>query len=120
MHECKACTTVNAQVLISAMSCNLRCMQAFSIMHVLCTCRCFYSQSHIMLSDTTRPPKSTDDRDNFNFVSEDHMRREIMSHKFIEFGKYQQHLYGIKSESVVDIINTGKMCILDVHPQVNH
>ncbi len=48
------------------------------------------------------------------------MRREIMAHKFIEFGKYQQHLYGIKSESVVDIINTGKMCILDVHPQVNH
>ncbi|XP_064389900.1 protein PALS2-like [Halichondria panicea] len=66
---------------------------------------------------TTRPPKSTEDRNNFNFVSEEHMRREIMAHKFIEFGKYQQHLYGIKSESVVDIINTGKMCILDVHPQ---
>ena len=46
------------------------------------------------------------------------MRREIMAHKFIEFGKFQQHLYGIKVESVLDVINTGKMCVLDVHPQV--
>ena len=48
------------------------------------------------------------------------MRRDIMAHKFIEFGKYQQHLYGIKSESVMDVINSGKMCILDVHPQVKY
>ena len=46
------------------------------------------------------------------------MRAEIMRHKFIEFGKHQQHLYGIKSDSVLDVIQSGKMCIMDVHPQV--
>ena len=46
------------------------------------------------------------------------MRAEIMAHKFIEFGKHQQHLYGVKADSVMDVISTGKMCILDVHPQV--
>ena len=47
------------------------------------------------------------------------MRAEIMAHKFIEFGKHQQHLYGVKADSVMDVISTGKMCILDVHPQVS-
>ena len=46
------------------------------------------------------------------------MRADIMQHKFIEFGKHQQHLYGLKSESVLDVVKTGRMCILDVHPQV--
>ena len=47
------------------------------------------------------------------------MRDEIHKHKFIEFGKHQNHYYGIKVESVLDVINSGKMCILDVHPQVH-
>lgn len=46
------------------------------------------------------------------------MRADIMAHKFIEFGKHQQHLYGIKVESVLEVVKTGRMCILDVHPQV--
>ena len=47
------------------------------------------------------------------------MRLDIMSHKFIEFGKHQQHIYGIKAESVTEVIEGGKMCILNVHPQVS-
>lgn len=55
------------------------------------------------------------------------MRQDIIQHKFIEFGKHRsqtdsgkivQHLYGIKSESVLQVIEDGYMCILDVHPQV--
>jgi len=66
---------------------------------------------------TTRAPKTDDDHISFNFVSEDQMRADIMAHKFIEFGKHQQHLYGIKVESVLEVVKTGRMCILDVHPQ---
>ena len=46
------------------------------------------------------------------------MRRDIVAHKFIEFGKHQQSLYGVKADSILDVVNSGKMCILDVHPQV--
>ena len=46
------------------------------------------------------------------------MREEIHNHKFIEFGKHQNHYYGIKVDSVLEVIDSGKMCILDVHPQV--
>lgn len=69
-------------------------------------------------ADTTREPHADEDPNSFYFVAEDSMRAEIMQHKFIEFGKHQQHLYGIKSDSVVDVIRGGKMCIMDVHPQV--
>ena len=69
-------------------------------------------------ADTTREVRPDEDRSGFYFVSEEHMRADIMAHKFIEFGKHQHHLYGIKSDSVADVIQTGKMCILDVHPQV--
>lgn len=66
---------------------------------------------------TTRQPHPDEDPNSFYFVREDDMRAEIMKHKFIEFGKHQQHLYGIKSDSVLDVIQNGKMCIMDVHPQ---
>lgn len=46
------------------------------------------------------------------------MRKDIVAHKFIEFGRQQQHLYGLKADSILDVINSDKMCILDVHPQV--
>lgn len=95
------------------------CVLKVKLVTILHMCARYAYIVHLcVITDTTRPPKSSEDNDNFNFVSEEHMRREIMAHKFIEFGKYQQHLYGIKSESVLDIIRSGKMCILDVHPQV--
>ena len=47
------------------------------------------------------------------------MRKDIMAHKFIEFGKHEQHLYGIKAEAVMEVIETNRICVLDVHPQVS-
>lgn len=70
-----------------------------------------------VIAHTTRDIRNEDDRKNFNFVSEEAMRQEIFLHKFIEFGKHRDHLYGIKSQSVLDIIEEGKICLLDVHPQ---
>ena len=46
------------------------------------------------------------------------MRLDIMQHKFLEFGKHQHFLYGIMSDSVMEVIQSKKMPILDVHPQV--
>lgn len=66
---------------------------------------------------TTRVPKGAEDQKSFYFVTEDEMRKDIVAHKFIEFGKHQQSLYGVKSDSILDVVNAGKMCILDVHPQ---
>ena len=47
------------------------------------------------------------------------MKAEINAHRYIEFGKHKQHLYGIKVDSVVEVIESGRMCVLDVNPQVS-
>jgi len=70
-------------------------------------------------TDTTRPIKRQENNQGFNFVTEEAMRKDIMAHKFIEFGKHEQHLYGIKAEAVMEVIDANRICVLDVHPQVS-
>lgn len=53
----------------------------------------------------------------YHFVSEGAMKAEINAHRYIEFGKHKQHLYGIKVDSVLEVIESGRMCVLDVNPQ---
>ena len=52
----------------------------------------------------------------YHFVSEAAMKAEINAHRYIEFGKRKQHLYGIKVDSVLDVIKSGCMRVLDVNP----
>ena len=54
----------------------------------------------------------------YHFVSEGAMKAEINAHRYIEFGKHKQHLYGIKVDSVLEVVESGRMCVLDVNPQV--
>lgn len=55
----------------------------------------------------------------YHFVSEGAMKAEINAHRYIEFGKHKQHLYGIKVDSVLEVVESGRMCVLDVNPQVH-
>ncbi|CAM4641636.1 unnamed protein product, partial [Lepidochelys kempii] len=41
-------------------------------------------------------------------------RRNIQGHKFIEAGQYNSHLYGTSVQSVREVAEQGKHCILDV------
>lgn len=53
-------------------------------------------------SDTTRPRRDyeVDGRD-YHFVgSREQMERDIQSHRFIEAGQYNNHLYGTSVQSV--------------------
>ena len=54
----------------------------------------------------------------YHFVSEGAMKAEINAHRYIEFGKHKQHLYGIKVDSVLEVVESGCMCVLDVNLQV--
>jgi guanylate kinase len=42
------------------------------------------------------------------------MERDIQNHLFIEAGQYNDHLYGTSVQSVRDVAEKGKHCILDV------
>lgn len=66
---------------------------------------------------TTKYFTAPEDSETYHYVSEEQMRLDIMQHKFLEFGKHQHYLYGIMSSSVMEVIQSKKMPILDVHPQ---
>ncbi|MGH0146124.1 UNVERIFIED_CONTAM: hypothetical protein FKN15_056642 [Acipenser sinensis] len=42
------------------------------------------------------------------------MEKDIQDHKFIEAGQYNNHLYGTSVQSVREVAEKGKHCILDV------
>ncbi|KAM9321772.1 discs large homolog 1-like protein isoform 18-T18 [Pholidichthys leucotaenia] len=65
---------------------------------------------------TTRPKRDyeVDGRDYHFVVSRDQMEKDIQEHKFIEAGQYNNHLYGTSVQSVREVADKGKHCILDV------
>ncbi|XP_049332512.1 discs large homolog 1-like protein isoform X9 [Astyanax mexicanus] len=65
---------------------------------------------------TTRPKRDyeVDGRDYHFVVSREQMERDIQDHKFIEAGQYNNHLYGTSVQSVREVAEKGKHCILDV------
>uniref|UniRef100_A0A8C5SLN2 Discs large MAGUK scaffold protein 4 n=1 Tax=Laticauda laticaudata TaxID=8630 RepID=A0A8C5SLN2_LATLA len=65
---------------------------------------------------TTRPKREyeVDGRDYHFVASREKMEKDIQSHKFIEAGQYNSHLYGTSVQSVREVAEQGKHCILDV------
>ncbi|KAI1891579.1 hypothetical protein AGOR_G00145240 [Albula goreensis] len=65
---------------------------------------------------TTRPKRDyeVDARDYHFVTSREQMEKDIQDHKFIEAGQYNSHLYGTSVQSVREVAEKGKHCILDV------
>uniref|UniRef100_A0A671N529 Guanylate kinase-like domain-containing protein n=1 Tax=Sinocyclocheilus anshuiensis TaxID=1608454 RepID=A0A671N529_9TELE len=74
-------------------------------------------EGFLCLTDTTRPKREyeVDSRD-YHFVpSREQMEKDIQSHRFIEAGQYNNHLYGTSVQSVRQVAEQqAKHCILDV------
>lgn len=39
--------------------------------------------------------------------------------RFLEYGEYKGNLYGTSIESVKDVLNSGKICVIDIEPNVS-
>ncbi|XP_012681823.1 discs large homolog 1-like protein isoform X8 [Clupea harengus] len=65
---------------------------------------------------TTRPKRDyeVDGRDYHFVISREQMEKDIQDHRFIEAGQYNNHLYGTSVQSVREVAEKGKHCILDV------
>ncbi|OWK15038.1 DLG4 [Cervus elaphus hippelaphus] len=77
---------------------------------------CLQGPCRCPASYTTRPKREyeIDGRD-YHFVSSrEKMEKDIQAHKFIEAGQYNSHLYGTSVQSVREVAEQGKHCILDV------
>uniref|UniRef100_A0A8C9VZ79 MAGUK p55 scaffold protein 2b n=1 Tax=Scleropages formosus TaxID=113540 RepID=A0A8C9VZ79_SCLFO len=67
---------------------------------------------------TSRKPK-VDEKDGqmYLFMSRSEMESDIKNGRFLEHGEYDGNLYGTKINSIHEVVETGKVCILDVNPQ---
>lgn len=46
------------------------------------------------------------------------MESDIKASRYLEHGEYDGNLYGTKIDSIHEVVDTGRTCILDVNPQV--
>ncbi|XP_016826916.1 MAGUK p55 subfamily member 6 isoform X4 [Cricetulus griseus] len=67
---------------------------------------------------TSRKPRE-DEKDGqaYKFVSRSEMEADIKAGKYLEHGEYEGNLYGTKIDSILEVVQTGRTCILDVNPQ---
>ncbi|KAM7175776.1 protein PALS2 isoform 3-T10 [Macrochelys suwanniensis] len=67
---------------------------------------------------TSRKPRD-DEKDGqaYRFVSRTEMEGDIKAGRYLEHGEYEGNLYGTKIDSILEVVQTGRTCILDVNPQ---
>lgn len=54
----------------------------------------------------------------YHFVSRQAFEMDSAAGKFIESGEFEKNLYGTSTDSVRQLINSGKICLLCLHTQV--
>lgn len=54
----------------------------------------------------------------YAFTSRSKMEADIKNGRYLEHGEYDGSLYGIKIDSIHEVVEAGRICILDVNPQV--
>ena len=72
-----------------------------------------------MFSDTSRPKKwAEEDGKEYFFIERSLMEEAIRGNCFLEYGEYKGNLYGTSIETIKRVSKAGKVCIVNVHPQV--
>ncbi|KAM7383588.1 hypothetical protein PAMP_003227 [Pampus punctatissimus] len=67
---------------------------------------------------TSRSPREEErDGQNYCFVTRVEMEKDIKESRYLEHGEYDGNLYGTKINSIHEVVNAGRTCILDVNPQ---
>lgn len=75
--------------------------------------------SHQISLVTSRPPREEErDGQNYCFVTREVMEKDIKESRYLEHGEYDGNLYGTKIDSIHEVVDAGRTCILDVNPQV--
>jgi len=72
----------------------------------------------IMLADTSRARKDNEvDGQDYHFISRTQFEADILARKFVEHGEYERAYYGTSLDAIRSVVNSGKICVLNLHPQ---
>jgi guanylate kinase len=70
------------------------------------------------VSHTTREPREGEqDGVHYNFSTQEKVSQAIADGKFLESANVHGNIYGTSSEAVRQVVNSGKICLLDVDVQ---
>uniref|UniRef100_A0A1I8MZR1 Guanylate kinase n=1 Tax=Musca domestica TaxID=7370 RepID=A0A1I8MZR1_MUSDO len=70
-----------------------------------------------VIPHTTRPKRALEENGvSYWFVDREWMEQEINKNNFLEYGEHNGNLYGTHIQSIKDVINNGRMCVLDCAP----
>lgn len=80
-------------------------------------CLCPFGASYPL--DTSRRPKDSErEGQGYSFVSRAEMEADIRAGRYLEHGEYEGNLYGTRIDSIRGVVAAGRVCVLDVNPQV--
>ncbi|GBP10677.1 MAGUK p55 subfamily member 5 [Eumeta japonica] len=67
---------------------------------------------------TSRPRKEHEvPGQDYHFISRTQFEADILNRKFVEHGEYEKAYYGTSLEAIREVVNSGKICVLNLHPQ---
>ncbi|KAF3688403.1 MAGUK p55 subfamily member 4 [Channa argus] len=69
------------------------------------------------IAHTTRAPKAYEEsgREYF-FIGREIFDNMVYNNRFLEYGEHKGNLYGTSVESAREVLNSGKICVLDIEP----
>uniref|UniRef100_A0A3B3RG04 MAGUK p55 scaffold protein 4 n=1 Tax=Paramormyrops kingsleyae TaxID=1676925 RepID=A0A3B3RG04_9TELE len=66
---------------------------------------------------TTRPLKCFEKSGReYHFISRELFENMLYTHRFLEYGEYKGHLYGVSITSIRNVLDSGKICVVDIDP----
>jgi len=74
----------------------------------------------VTVVDTSRPVGDGEvDSREYHFVSKHAFEADVAVGRFVEYGEYEKQLFGTSMEAIRQVVNSGKICVLNFHPQVH-
>jgi len=69
--------------------------------------------------DTSRPISDGElDGREYYFVPRRAFEAAVAEGQFVEYGEYEKQLFGTSMDAIRLVVNSGKVCVLNFHPQV--
>ncbi|XP_066901223.1 protein PALS1 isoform X2 [Halyomorpha halys] len=57
------------------------------------------------------------DGQDYHFITRAQFEADILARKFVEHGEYERAYYGTSLEAIRSVVNAGRICVLNLHPQ---
>uniref|UniRef100_A0A8C8FF56 Membrane protein, palmitoylated 4-like n=1 Tax=Oncorhynchus tshawytscha TaxID=74940 RepID=A0A8C8FF56_ONCTS len=66
---------------------------------------------------TTRAARSYEESGKeYHFINRELFENMVYNNRFLEYGEYKDHFYGTSRDAVKDVLNSGRICVIDIEP----